>query len=443
MLSYYIRMAWKSLRRTPGLTLLMISGIGLGISACIVTLTVYHAMSSNPIWWKNNVLYAVTLDSLGSSGTVHKHRSPREQLTYGDAMVLASSTIPERHTLLTFLMGAVTGAPGQNRPLPVLTRATTAGFFRMFDVPFEYGGPWSAAADQGPEPLIVLSRHENEKLFGGIDSVGRTLFWNKHQFRIVGVIAHWDPQPRFYDLTGGGSGNFGKPVNAFIPFKWGPTLRIWPAGSMSCRNSGPGSTYASLMSSNCGWIEMWVQLSNASQRRRFLALMNAYTAQQRSVGRFPGPLDNHLWRVGQWLRAHHVVSERSRMLVALAFALLAVCLINTVGILLAKFLRGAPILGVRRALGARRGQIFAQHLIEAAVLSTLGTALGLALGVVGLDGVRAMYAHSSGAYGKLAHFDPLGLLWALGLCIVATLIAGIYPALRAGRVAPAAYLKSQ
>ena len=443
MLNYYLRMAWKSLRRTPGLSLLMISGVGLGISACIVTLTVFHAMSGNPIWWKNRVLYAVTLDSRKPHDRIPEDRGTRDELNYRDATYLFTSRIPKHRALMTLLMGAVTGAPGQDRPLPVLTRATTSGFFRMFDVPFQYGGPWNAAADQGPEPVIVLSARENEKLFAGRDSVGRTLLWNKHRFRIVGVLAHWDPQPRFYDLTGSGSGDFGKPENAYIPFQWGPTLHIWPAGSLDCRHSAPGGTYASLLSSDCGWIEMWTELPGAAARRRYLAFMNAYTAQQRTLGRFQGILDNRLWTVGQWLRAHHVVSERSRMLVALAFALLTVCLINTVGLLLAKFLRGAPLLGVRRALGARRGQIFAQHLIEAAVLCALGSALGLALGVAGLKGVRLLYLHSGAAYGKLAHFDPLGMLWALGLCIVATLVAGFYPALRAGRVTPAAYLKSQ
>ena len=56
MLGYNLRLALNSLRRTPALTALMVGAIGLGISVCIVTLTVYHAMSGNPIWWKNNVL---------------------------------------------------------------------------------------------------------------------------------------------------------------------------------------------------------------------------------------------------------------------------------------------------------------------------------------------------------------------------------------------------
>lgn len=442
MLGYHIRMAWKSFRRTPGLTLLMTLGMALGISACIVTLTVYHAMSSNPIWWKNNVLYAVTLDPWGASHKIHASRAP-QQLTYRDATYLYGSDIPQDKALLAFAAGAVSGAPAQSRPLPLFTRITTAGFFRMFDVPFKYGGPWSAAADQGPEPVIVLSRRENRKLFGGIDSVGRTLLWNKHRLRVVGVLDHWDPQPRFYDLTAGGGGAFARPAQAYVPFKWGPTLQLWPAGHMACGDSHPGHGYQALLSSNCTWVGMWVQLPSASARRRFLAQMNAYAAEQRRMGRFQGALNDHLWRVGQWLRIHHVVSERNQLLVALAFALLTVCLINTLGILLAKFLRGAPITGVRRALGATRGQIFTQHLLEAAVLSLLGAAFGLILGIGALKTIRLLYAHSYSAYGRLAHFDPLGIAWALGLAVVATLLAGVYPAWRAGRTAPALYLKSQ
>ena len=442
MLGYYLRLAIKSFRRTPGLTALMVAAIGFGIAACIVTLTVYHTMSGNPIWWKNNVLYAVTMDPWGSSRRAHVSRVP-QQLTYRDATYLYGSDIPKEKALLTLLVGAVTGTPGQSRPLPLFTRGTTAGFFRMFDVPFKYGGPWSAAADRGPEPVIVLSRRENEKLFGGIDSVGRTLLWNKHRFRVVGVLDHWDPQPRFYDLTPGGGGAFAKPARAFVPFKWGPTLHMWPGGHMACGNSSAGHTYRALLNSKCTWVGMWVDLPSASARRRFLALMSAYAAEQRSTGRFEGPLNTHLWKVSQWLRMHHVVSERSRLLVELAFALLTVCLINTVGILLAKFLRGAPIAGVRRALGATRRHIFMQHLLEAAALSGLGAALGLALGIAGLSAVRALYAHSNSAYGRLAHFDPLGIAWALGLAVVATLVAGVYPAWRCGRTPPALHLKSQ
>ena len=41
----------------------MVCAIALGIAVCVMTLTVYHAMSGNPIWWKNDRLYAVTMDN--------------------------------------------------------------------------------------------------------------------------------------------------------------------------------------------------------------------------------------------------------------------------------------------------------------------------------------------------------------------------------------------
>ncbi len=445
MLGYYLRLALKSFRRTPGITALMVAAIGFGIAACIVTLTVYHTMSGNPIWWKNDVLYAVTMDSWDPKDpfdTDHPNLAP-DQLTYQDATYLDGSSIPRHKTLYTLIGAALSGAPGQSVPDAVQTGAVSADFFRMFDVPFEYGGPWNSAADAGPQPVIVLSRRENAKLFGGADSVGRTVLWNNQRFRIVGVLDHWRPQPKFYNLTGGGSGDFGDPEATFIPFRWDVALHRWPNGSMSCWGSSPTDTYRELLASSCVWLTLWVELPTAARRERFLDFMNSYWAQQRSMGRFPRPQNNHLWDVSQWLRIHHVVSNDSRLLLRLAFAFLAVCLINTVGILLAKFLRGACITGIRRALGASRRQVFEQHLVEAALLSIAGSLLGLALGVLGLMGVRAMYSHSYSDYGAAAHFDPHGILWALTLAALSTLIAGLYPAWRIGRVSPAMYLKNQ
>jgi putative ABC transport system permease protein len=444
MIGYYLRLASKSFRRTPGLTALMAGAIAFGIAACIVTLTVYHTMSGNPIWWKNDLLYAVTMDSWDPKGPYEgSAEMGPDQLTYQDATYLYGSGIPRRKTLLTLVGGALSGAPGQSIPLPALTEATTSDFFHMFDVPFEYGGPWNAAADAGPEPVIVLSRRENDKLFGGADSVGRTILWNNLRFRIIGVLNEWYPQPKFYNLTGGGSGDFGRPEDAYVPFQWDVILQRWPGGSMGCWGSRRLDTFRDLQSSECVWITLWVELPTAAERARFRDFMNAYWAEQRKAGRFQRPRDNRLWNVSQWLAVHHVVSNDSRLLLRLAFAFLAVCLINTVGLVLAKFLRGASVTGIRRALGASRRQIFAQHLVEVALLALTGSAAGLMLGALGLAGVRAMYVDSPGDFGAAAHFDPHGIVWALALAAASTLIAGLYPAWRIGRVSPAVYLKSQ
>ena len=51
MITYYLRLALKSFRRSPGLAVLMVCAIGLGIATCVMTLTIYHVKSGNPIWW--------------------------------------------------------------------------------------------------------------------------------------------------------------------------------------------------------------------------------------------------------------------------------------------------------------------------------------------------------------------------------------------------------
>lgn len=446
MLRYHLRLACKSFARTPGLTALMVAAIALGIGTCIVTLTVYHAMAGNPIWWKSNVLYAVTMDSWDPNPKdPYDLGNPQLgpiQLTYRDATYLFQSRIPQRKVIMASLQGMIGGVPGRPTPVPAFTRATTGDFFSMFDVPFEYGGGWGAAADAGPQPVIVLSKRLNDELFGGSDSVGRTLLWNGHRFRIVGVLRHWRPLPRFFDMTLGGGGPWNDRDRAYVPFQWGPTLRLLPSGMSSCWGPDP-VTYGQYLASNCVWIEMWVQLPTAASRARMLAYINSYWAAQHAAGRFQRPPDNRLWNVAQWLKANGAVSNDSRILLRLAFAFLAVCLINTVGILLAKFLKGASLTGIRRALGASRAQIFQQHLVEVAAISLAGAALGLALGALGLDAVRALYAGSQAPYGELAHFDVLGVVWALALAAVSTLAAGLYPAWRAGRLPPAVYLKSQ
>src|SRR5690606_10997221 len=62
----------------------------------------------------------------------------------------------------------------------------------------------------------------------------------------------------------------------------------------------------------------------------------------------------------------------------LGFGFLLVCLLNTVGLLLAKFLRRSSEIGVRRALGASRAEIFKQCLVEAGTIGLAGGVLGRA-----------------------------------------------------------------
>ena len=141
----------------------------------------------------------------------------------------------------------------------------------------------------------------------------------------------------------------------------------------------------------------------------------------------------------QWLDVNGIVPDDVRLQNWLALGFLLVCLINTIGLLLAKFLRRAPEIGVRRALGATRGAVFTQYLIEASAIGVAGGALGLALAQVGLWAIRRQPVN----YAEFVGFDLTMLLLALGITLLASLLAGVLPAWRACQVPPAIQLKSQ
>src|ERR1700739_3463752 len=160
MLGYYLRLALNSFRRNPGITALMVIAIALGVAVCVMTLTVYQAMSGNPIWWKNDRLYAVTMDNWDPNHPLNpKSDLPPSEMTYKDTQLLFASNIPLRKVVMYSTEGVVSGV-GSEPPAQIGTRVTTADFFAMFEVPFLYGSGWSAGADQPPQPLIVLSRRE-------------------------------------------------------------------------------------------------------------------------------------------------------------------------------------------------------------------------------------------------------------------------------------------
>src|SRR5205085_10993640 len=102
-----------------------------------------------------------------------------------------------------------------------------------------------------------------------------------------------------------------------------------------------------------------------------------------------------------WLAFNEVVPDDARLQMWIALGFLLVCLINTVGLLLTKFLRRSSEIGVRRALGASKRSIFVQLLVEAGIIGLVGGLAGLGLAWLGLWAVR----HQPTDYAELARLD--------------------------------------
>src|SRR5690606_5063685 len=189
----------------------------------------------------------------------------------------------------------------------------------------------------------------------------------------------------------------------------------------------------------CAWLQYWVELDSPGKVEAYHQYLVNYSDQQREAGRFERPTNVRLSDVMTWLDYNQVVPADVRLQLWLAFGFLAVCLLNTVGLLLAKFLRRGGEIGVRRALGASRRSIFVQCLVEAGVVGLAGGVLGLALALLGLWAVRQQPTD----YAPLAQLDPLMLVSTFVLALVASVVAGLLPAWNAMQVPPAVQLKSQ
>jgi len=444
MFTYDLRLALDSLRRHPGLSALMVLAIALGIAVCTVTFTIYHAMSTNPIPHRSGQLYAVTLDTWSADRPYDddKPENTPQLLTYRDATFLHEAKAAPRSVIM-YKSGALL-LPERSgvKPFNANLRVTSHDFFSMFDVPFQYGQGWDATADRGPQPVVVLSDETNQKVFAGENSVGRTLKLGKVEYRVAGVLRPWAPSPKFFDLN---NGAFEDPEDVYVPYGWGRSLELPVYGNTNCWKAEPGDTYQDFLNSECVWLQYWAELPTTADRDRFQAFVDNYARSQKAAGRMPRPLNNRLYDVGQWLDRNEVVQRDNRVLIGIALLFLGVCLVNVVGLLLAKFLNAAPLTGLRRALGASRRDIVRQHMMEVLVIGLAGGVLGLLLAIGGLAGIRAIYGSdfNRGAYQRLTEIDPVVVVVTLALALLAGAIAGLYPAWRIGRTAPAIYLKTQ
>jgi putative ABC transport system permease protein len=127
----------------------------------------------------------------------------------------------------------------------------------------------------------------------------------------------------------------------------------------------------------------------------------------------------------------------------------AVCLINAIGILLAKFTSKSREISLRRALGARKTTIMAQHLLEVAIIGVLGGCFGLLLSHFGLAGMRSIVVYQSDytiTAAEIAHayrLDWTMIGSAFAIAIGSTILVGLYPIWRVCNGSPAQQLKAQ
>jgi putative ABC transport system permease protein len=435
MFSYYFKLGVRSLRRNPFLTTLMVLTLAVGVAASVSTLTILHMMSSDPIPEKSSRLFVPLIDPAPLEGFNPGEDPQDTQITYIDAKNLLNSGQGVRRTVMYGVATPLEPPRRDMQPFYSFGLAPTRDFFAMFDVPFLHGQAWSEQDDTRGTDVVVLSREIAEKLYGDANPVGQRITLLGAPFTIVGVADRWQPLPRYYRLSG--NARFGGSEDFFMPFASAIRHEANSNGNLSCSTNSDAS-FASRLTSDCTWITPWFETASASDRGDLKNWLDNYTADQHKLGRLKRNVDR-LYNVREWLVYNKVVGKDEKLAAWLAFGFLVLCLVNTVGLLLAKFSVRASEIGVRRALGASRAEIFHQFLIETGVVGLVGGVLGLLLAF----GALALIAMKGKQSAAVAHMDWQMLAFTFVLSVGAAILAGLLPTWRACQVTPAIQLKTQ
>ena len=436
MFTYYLNLGMHSLSRNVVITGLMIMLIAVGVAGSITTYALLNVLSANPLPSRSQQLFVPQIDNRGPN-RITTGGEPDPELAFRDVIALRANDEATGRAAIYPIYLASIPADITIQPFAAKGYAVSADFFRMFLVPFQYGGAWSRADDDDGSNAVVIGRDLNQKLFRGENSVGRELPLEGHVYRIAGVMEQWNPLPRFYaaaDVQG-----FDLAPQIFLPFQRAIDLKIPTAGSTFCALNYQGKGWDDLVRSECTWISYWVELSDAAAVRRYAAFLSAYAEEQNANGRFNWPAYTRLRDLEQWLKYLKIVPSEARISFFVALGLLLVCTVNTIGLLLARFMRRGPDIGIRRALGASRGAIYRQYLVEAAVIGLAGGLLGALLTVSFIGNLNLVFEEK---IARTVHSDAGTMALAICLAVVVAIIAAAYPVWRASRIQPAWQLKA-
>jgi predicted permease len=408
-----LRLAARSLARTPGFTLGagLVLALGIGANAAIFSLVDAVLFRPLPVERPDELVrvYAREATSFAGSDGISNSSYPvfedyRDHATSFAALAAYADALP------------VHLAKDSGRPERLTAGVVTGRYFEVLGVRAQAGRLLGAADDGAPgrEPVVVLSDRLWRRLFGGdARAVGASVRLNGHAFTVVGVAP---------------AGFYGVSLDA-LPQLWVPASMA-PVALPEFGGAGM------LADRRFSWLDMVGRLKPGVSMATAQAELDTI-ATRRAVAQTGNDKDPH----AKLLAARDAVVDPyetarvrrlSWLLLGAAGLVLLIACADTVSLLLVRGERRREEIAIRLAIGASRGRLVRQLLVESLLLGGLGAAAGVAVAywTVGLmraaipDGFPIPTVVAAG-------IDPRVLAFAVVSALVGAVAFGLAPALRA------------
>lgn len=392
-----IRYTFRKLGRDPGFAAISISILALAIGANIAVFSVVNTLLLRPLPFPNSselVWIAPPPSSCGWSCATYSADAYEgfraRSRVYQDVTGYEAFTTPENYRLT-----------GRGEPVPATGIEVIGNFFQVLGVDPVLGRLFTSEEARTAQPVVLLANAYWRRQFASDRTiVGRAIELNGTPVTVVGVL------PDNFDY--GAVFSPGAKVDLFVPLSLDHE-RMWGNIVTLIGRLKPGVTVAqALDDANRVAPELYFNLK-----------------YPQSLGRYKGDL------IPMPLK-DYVTGKLKRSLIALWLAVGAILLIagvNLSNLLLARAAARAKEFAVRGALGAGRGRIVRQLLMESLVLSGAGAIFGLGLALA----VTRWLAHQ----GSLAlpllsslRIDGQALAWTVLVAFFSALIFGLLPGLR-------------
>lgn len=397
-----LRHAVRTLTKSPAFSLAAVAALTLGIGVNTAIFSVVNAVLLQPLPFPDpgRIVFFTSTGPDGAfpGASPAKFQHFREQ-----------TQVTERAA--AFTAGFVNDTQG-SLPEQLSSARVSAEFFPLFGVPVAVGRTFSAEEDRpGGGRVVVLGRGYWTTRFAADPAVvGRTLSIDGQPHTIIGVAADTTSRDVLQTVP-----------QVFLPFQLDPVT------------SDHGHYFRT-----AGRLRPGVTLAQARAR------LETSAADFRA--KFPQALGPNGGFGVEPVGAMLVRNVRSTLLIltgAVAFVLLIACA-NVANLLLVRAAGRRRELAVRAALGGTRAQIARQVIVESLLLSTVGGALGLLLGTLGIRALLAVNTANLprvGEDGALVAVDWRVLLFTATAAVVTGLLFGVLPALHSARTNVAETLK--